>query len=146
MEYSDNEPQTPSFGHCGDNNTLFDEPLVKRITKSTYDKYQNVNKNEKVKNKKKQKSQSKEKSKNKEKSKSRHKSSKSKNKKISGKSTQVEQNYVNPLDIFLKKKLKLRNDFDQNNSEKFLSEKELAFQQFQMNEDDDSLDKNIINH
>ena len=69
-----------------------------------------------------------------------------KNEKISGLSLPIEQKYENLFDIFLKKKIQLRNDFDQNNSEKFLSEKELAFQQFQMNEDDDSLDKNIINH
>ena len=45
----------------------------------------------------------------------------------------------------MKKKIELRNDFDQNNSEKFLTEKELAFQQFEMNENADNLD-NQNNH
>ena len=138
MEYFAEEPSTPCFGNYVNNSNLFEELLIKRISKSTNDVSQYLKKNEEHKNIKKEKKQNKEKTKhkNKEKSKSRHKSSKSKTKKVSGISLSINQKYENPLDNFIKKKLKLRNDFDQNHSEKFLSEKELAFQQFQMNEDD----------
>ena len=139
MEYPDNDPPTPSFGNYEESKTLFEE-VLKKITKSADDVSQYVKNKEKHKNHKKRKSQSKEKKKSKEKSKSRRKSSKPKNKKISGRTAPVNQNYENPFDIFLQKKIKLRNDFDQNNSEFFLSEKEIAFQKFQLDEDADYLD------
>ena len=92
-------------------------------------KYKNERSNDKKKSKKKIK----------DKSKSRQKSPKSKKSKIFGKTVPIEQKYENPLVFFIQKKLELRNDFDQNNSEKFLSEKELAFQECRMSEDADQL-------
>ena len=161
MEYSKEEPLTPRFGYSKDSETLFEESLSKRFRKSSLDspknekteeKYTNK-KNEKVKSKikskekSKNKSKEKTKSKNKEKTKSKskedsknkYKSSKQK-KSISGTSLPSEKKYQNSFDILLNKKLMIRNDFDQNNSEKFLSEKELAFQQFKMSKDADLLD------
>ena len=90
----------------------------------------------KIKNKIKEKN----KSKSKEKSKNKHESSASKKKIISSISLPVEQKYDNPFDSFLKKRIKLRDDFDKNHSENFLNEKELAFQKFQMDENADYLD------
>ena len=139
MEYSENEPPTPYFGNSKDNMTLFEEFLGRRLSKSARDISQYIKNLEKHKSKNHEKSKEKKKNKSKNK-KSKHKSSKPKKKKVSGKSLPTEQKYENPFDIFLKKKIELRNDFDQNNSEKFLSEKESAFEKFQMNENADYLD------
>ena len=129
MEYSNDEPSTPCFGNSEDKNKK-SSPNISLYIKAK----------EKYKKKEKRKSKSKKNKKISEKSKSKHKSSKSKKKKIPGKSNTVEQRYENPLENFLKKKLELRNDFDQDNSEKFLAEKELAFQQFQMDANFELLD------
>ena len=135
---------TPYFGPYKKNKILLEELLGKRILNSTSDVFQNLKNNKKSKNTKKEKSKEKRKDKNKSKkkskSKNRHKNSKTKTKKVPLISFPIEQNYENPFDIFLKKRISLRNDFDQNNSEKFLFEKELAFQQFWINEDSDYLD------
>ena len=159
MEYSKNESSTPRFGYNQCNKTLYEELLRKETQKSTKDTFQNVKNKEKSKNKhnEKGKSKSKERSKNKNKERSKNKimeknkrnskmKSNDENKSFKPKknvyeiSFSSEQKNVNYYDIFLKKKIILRNDFDQNHSEKFLSEKEFAFKQFQMSEDDDALD------
>ena len=148
MEDSEVDPQTPCFGPYRKNKNLIEELLGKRIPNSTNDvskyvKYDEKSKNskkEKSKSKKKNKDKSKSKDKSKEKSKSKRKYSKPKNKKVSAMSSPLEQKYENPFDNFLKKRIDLRNDFDQINSDKFLSEKELAFQQFRINEDADYLE------
>lgn len=144
MEYYQNETSTPCFGNYQNDKNLLDKLLRKRIPKSNNTLSQYVKNKEKYEKKEKSKEKSKEKnkskSKSKEKSKSKYKSSKSKKNKNFGKSLPIEHKYENPLDIFLKKKIVLRNDFDQNNSEKFLSEKELAFHQFRMDEDADYLE------
>ena len=144
MEFSKDEPPTPHFGNCKGNITLSKKLLEKKFPKSSKVFTNYVKDNEdskkkskgKIKNKEKSKNKSKEKSKNKNK----NKSSKSKINVISSASLPIGHKYENPLDIFLKKRLQLRNDFDQRNSEKFLSEKELAFQQFRMNENADYID------
>ena len=132
MEHSEKMPVTPRFGISKDNNVLFEKGLGKTIPNCSKDiiqcnknieKFKNTkNEKSKPKNKEKNENISKEKIKNKskEKSKAKHKSSKSKKKNNStiilpfGK--KFEQT---PFDIF---------------SEKFLHEKEQAFQQFQMND------------
>lgn len=130
MEYSKEEPTTPIFGYAKDNKALLEEKLGKRIPRSTNDvsKYTNYGINEENKNETNEKNTSKE------------NSSKYNKKKVSGISLPIDKKYENPFEIFLKKKLTLRNDFDQDNAEKFLAEKELAFQQFRMNENADYLD------
>ena len=135
MEYSADEPPTPRFGYSKDNNTLFKEFLAKKITIYTKDISQYVKNKEKLKKSKTEESKSKERSKNKskknkkrkkkEKSKKKFKSPKSEQKSISSISFKIEQRCENPFDLF---------------SEKFLLEKELAFQKFLMNEDADYLD------
>ena len=135
MEYSENEPPTPHFGCCNDDKTLFKETIEKKIQKNTKDISQCVKSKEKYKNRKTKKSKSKERSENKskenknrkgkEKSKIKYKSTKSKHKNISSISLPNDKKYDNPFDIF---------------SEKFLLEKELAFQKFLINEDADYLD------
>ena len=145
MEYSENEPSTPRFGYNIDNKTSVEGFLSKRVKKasSSSTKYE-VNKDNKEKSKSKEGNKKnrkeKSKSKNKEDNKNKHKTSKSKNKNISEEPEPIGQKYENPYDNFLKKRIKLRNDFDQSNSEKFLFEKELAFQQFGINEDADYLE------
>ena len=153
MEYLEDDPQTPRFRNYQTSIIESQELFVKRIQNSIKDviKYiDNKEYNKKEKRKSKTKSRNKERSKynNKEKSKSKskgksknkHEFSKSNKKNISGLSLPVEQKYENPFDIFLKKRIELRNDFDQNNSEKFLSDKELAFLQFKIDENADNLD------
>ena len=141
MEYSENEPSTPCFGNYDDSRFIYEKLVGKKIPKSDNDVFQYLKKNDKCQhNKKEKKSQKKSKSKKKNKEKGKNKSSKSKAKKASLMSLPVEKNYENPFDIFLKKKIELRNDFDQKNSEKFLLEKEFAFQQFRINENADYLD------
>ena len=146
MEHSESENPTPRFGYNKDHKNLLEELLGKKYRKSTLDSTKKLKNEEKFNIKKNEKSKSKTKSKekiknkSKEKSKSKDKSSKSKKKIPYSFSLPVEQKYENPFDIFLQKKIKLRDDFNQNNSEKFLSEKESAFQQFRMNEDADNLD------
>ena len=141
MEYPVNEAPTPYFGKRKFKTDLLEGLLAERMLKSTNELSQYVKNEDKEKNiNEKNNERSKNKKKSKEKSKSKKKSSKSKKKKNFGKSLPIKQKYENPLIIFLNKKLELRNDFDQNNTEKFLSEKELAFQQFRMNEDDNCLD------
>ena len=153
MEYSKCELETPRFGSNKNNKALSEELLEKRIQKYDKDIHHHVKNKDKYKRSKtKEKSKSKEKGKNKNKNKEKNKSkskekvknqlqpSTQKKSSVSSISLPVEQLYKNPLDIFLKKKIKLRDDFDQNNSEKFLLEKEMAFQQFQMNGDADNLD------
>ena len=167
MEYLEDELQTPHFGNNKKNKTVVEESFGKKFRKITSDSIKNFENNEKCKNKKlkkyKTKSKGKTKSKSKEKNDKKFKSSKSKKNKDYSLSLQIEQKYENPLEkktknkdysfslpiqykyenplvIFLQKKLQLRDDFDQNHSEKFLYEKELAFQQFQMNENADYLE------
>ena len=146
MEHSQEENPTPHFAWGLDNKALCEDLLGRRITKSDKNVPQcvkNKEKNKKCKNKENSKNKNKEKnkSKSKEKNKNKQESSKPKKKIISSVSLPIGQKYdKNPFDIFLQKKIKLRDDFDQNHSEIFLSEKELAFQQFQMNEDADNLD------
>ena len=148
MENSKDEPQTPRFGYCEDNAILSKEQSVKRVQTSSkaISKYLKNKEKNKSRNKEtskiteKSEEKRKEKNKNKSKEKSKNKSSKSNKKIISSTSLPTEHKYVNPLDAFLKKKLELRNDFDQENSEKFLLEKELAFQKFRINEDADFID------
>ena len=139
MEYSINVASTPYFGECKSNTTLLEESLAKRALKHADELFQYVENKKKYKNKK-NNDKKKSKKKIKDKSKSRQKSPKSKKSKIFGKTVPIEQKYENPLVFFIQKKIKLRNDFDQNNSEKFLSEKESAFEKFQMNENADYLD------
>ena len=138
MEYSINVASTPYFGECKSNTTLLEESLAKRALKHADELFQYVENKKKYKN---ERSNDKKKSKKKikDKSKSRQKSPKSKKSKIFGKTVPIEQKYENPLVFFIQKKLELRNDFDQNNSEKFLSEKELPFQECRMSEDADQL-------
>ena len=138
MEYSEDVSFTPYFGKREYNTTLIEKLLGRKNPKSANDVFKYVKNKKEYNSKNKEKSMKKNKSK--EKSESKGKSLKSKNEKISGLSLPIEQKYENLFDIFLKKKIQLRNDFDQNNSEKFLSEKEFAFQQFQMNENADFLD------
>ena len=152
MEYSQDETPTPHFGSGKKEKFASKTLFEKKFPKSTKDVPQCIQCKEKSKNKSKSKEKSKRKeksisknkekskNKNKEKSKKKHNSSKSKKTTISSVSLPIEQKYENIFDVFLQKKLKLRGDFDQNNSENFLTEKELAFQQFQMNEDADYLD------
>ena len=135
MEYSLDEPPTPRFGYSKDNKTLFKEFPEKKIPKYSKDISQCEKNKEKLKKSQTEKSKSKERSKNKngenkkrkskEKSKNKHKSPKSEQKNISSISFKIEKKCKNPFDIF---------------SEKFLLEKELAFQKFLMNEDADYLD------
>ena len=150
MEYSKDEFMTPRFGIIKDNKISSEGLLGKNISKYTKDVLQYVNnkekrqdkENEKSKSKKKIKNKSKEKnkSKTKEKSKTKHDSSKSKKKITYSISLPIEQKYENPFDNFLRKRIKLRDDFDKNHSENFLNEKESAFQEFQMDENADYLD------
>ena len=142
MEFSKDEPPTPHFGNLKGNITLSKELLEKKFPKSSkvFTNYVKNNENYKKKSKGKIKKKEKSKNKSKEKSKNKNKSSNSKINVISSASLPIGHKYKNPLDIFLKKRLQLRNDFDQRNSEKFLSEKELAFQQFRMNENADYID------
>ena len=145
MSHLQEESPTPHFAWGQDNNTLIEESLGKKTPKSDKDvpKFaKNKEKYKKCKNKEssKSKNKGKTKKKSKEKSKKQHKSSKSKKKKKSSISLPIDQKCENPFDIFLQKKIKLRDDFDKNHSETFLTEKELAFQQFQMNEDADFID------
>ena len=152
MEFSGDESPTPRFGNEKDNKTIIKESLGNRIPKFNTDVIQYLNNKKKSKDKKKcskeksekskskEKRKSKNKNKSKEKSKSQYKFSILKNENISGLSLPIEYKYENPLYVLLKKKLELRNDFDQNNSEIFLSEKELAFQQFQMNDNENIID------
>ena len=151
MEYSEDEPFTPRFGLTKDNAISLKNFFSKRTRKSSTlsttndenkDKHKKNEKN-KIKNEEKSKNKSKEKNKSKsrEKGKNKCKSSKSKKKYSSGNDHTDEKNCENPFENFMKKKIELRNDFDQNNSEKFLTEKELAFQQFEMNENADKLDE-----
>ena len=139
MEYHVNEVSTPYFGKRKYNTDLLEGSLAEGMLKSTNELSKYVKNKEKYNNEK-NNERSKSKKKSKEKSKSKKKSSKTKKNNNFGKSLPIKQKYENPLFILLKKKLELRNDFDQNNAEKFLSEKELAFQQFRMNEDDICLD------
>ena len=130
MEYSVDEPPTPRFGYCKDNKTL-----AKKIPKYTKDISQCAKNKEKLKKSQTEKSKSKERSKNKsrenkkrkskEKSENKYKSPKSEQKDIYSISFKIEQKYENSFDIF---------------SEKFLVEKELAFQKFLMIENADYLD------
>ena len=152
MEYLEDDPQTPRFGNYQTSIIEYKELFAKRINNSIKDAIKYIDNKEeykkKEKSKKKTKSTNKERSKynNKEKSKSKSKeknkkkSSKSRKRNTSGLSLPVEQKYENPFDIFLKKRIELRNDFDQNNSEKFLSDKELAFLKFKIDENADNLD------
>ena len=150
MEYSKDELMTPRFGYSKNNKNPSEGLLGKSISKYTKDVLEYVkneenhknteNKKSKSKKKSKNKSKEKNKSKSKEKSKNKHNSSKQKKSTISSISLPVEQKNENPFDIFLKKRIKLRDDFDKNHSENFLYEKELAFQKFQMNENADYLD------
>ena len=131
MEYSENENPTPRFGCCKDNKTSFEESFIKRIPKYTKDIPQNRKNKERYKNSKiekresKNKERSNQKNKSKEKSKNEQNFSKSKKKIITSLSHSIGQKHEkNTFDIF---------------AEKFLFEKELAFQQFQVNEDADYL-------
>ena len=155
MEYSDNEHSTPRFGY-GIDKKLFDEILKKGTRKSSSSSTQGLEneekckKKEKIKNKEGSRSKSRKKSKNKSYKKNINKNmentktninNQNKDKKcISGIPFLFEEENENPFDIFIKKRIKLRNDFDQINSEKLLSEKESAFQEFKMNENADYLD------
>ena len=139
MEFLKNDTPTPRFGYSKNNKTLADGSLGKRSSKSSKDFSQYAKSFEKNQKKSKSKSKEKSKRKSKEKSKNKDKSSKDKKNKITSLSLPIEQQYENPLYIFLKKKIQLRNDFDQSHTEKFLSEKELAFQEFEMTEDADHL-------
>ena len=159
MEYSDYELSTPRFGNYEDSKNLNEELLGKVIRKSSSSSTKNCENEEKYNNKKdkikiKAKEKSKNKSKEKRKSKSDRKSknkskeknenkfkvSKEKDKYNSGIYISNNEKTGNPFDDFLKKKIKLRNDFDQINSEKLILEKELAFQQFEIDENADYLD------
>ena len=157
MEYSDNEHLTPRFGY-GIDKKLFDEILKKGTRKSSSSSTQGLENEEKYKKKEKIKIKNKEGSKSKSRKKSKSKSNKkntneseeniktninnqNKDKKcISGIPFLFEEKNENPFDVFIKKRIKLRNDFDQINSEKLLSEKESAFQEFKMSENADYLD------
>ena len=154
MEYSDNEHSTPRFGYGIDNKTLFDEILIKGTRKSSSSSTQDLEDEEKCKKKEKIKNKEGSRSKSRKKSKTNKKNinkneentktsinNQNKDKKcISGIPFLFEEKNENPFDIFIKKRIKLRNDFDQINSEKLLSEKESAFQEFKMNENADYLD------
>ena len=155
MDYSDDEHSTPRFGNCIDYKTSFEEFLSKKIRKSSSGSTQNLEieneekykKNERSKNKKRSRNKSKEKRnssgkyKNESKEENKNKINfLNKNKNYFSGALPIEEKYKNPFDIFIKKRIKLRNDFDQINSEKLLFEKELAFQQFQMDENADYLD------
>ena len=145
MDHSKNEPSTPRFGCSKDNTISFKVKPEKKSAKSSKDVSKCIKYKEKIKSKSKfikskSKSKEKAKSKSKEKSKNKRKSSNSKKKINYSSSLPVEHKYENPLELFLKKRLKLRNDFDQKNSEKFLSEKELAFEHFKMKHNADELD------
>ena len=148
MEHTEDAQSTPRFG-CNADNKTSTEFLSKQIRKTSSDynkkeenkeKYNN-SKNEKDKSKNKEEETNNNKEKNKIKENSKNNSFKSKNKIISDVPYLIEHKNENPFDNFLKKKIILRNDFDQNNSEKFLSEKEFAFQQFLMNENADYLEE-----
>ena len=111
------------------------------------EKLEKYKKNERSKNKKRSRNKSKEKrnSRGKYKNESKEENKNkinflNKNKNHFSGTLPIEEKYENPFDIFIKKRIKLRNDFDQINSEKLLFEKELAFQQFQMDENADYLD------
>ena len=147
MEYSKDETPTPHFGISIEDNYLVDDLLGKKIAKSskyfpkfetTIEKHKSKSKS-KSKGKSKSKSKEKIKSKSKERSNKKHKSSKDKKNKITSLSLPIKQQYENPLFILFQKKMQLRNDFDHKHSEKFLSEKELAFQEFEMDENADNL-------
>ena len=154
MEFSGDESPTPRFGNEKDDKTVIKESLGNRIPKFNTDIIQYLKtkkkskdkkkcskeKSEKSKSKEKRKSKNKNTNKSKEKIKTKYKFSILKNENISGLPLPIEHKYENPLYVLLKKKLELRNDFDQNNSEIFLSEKELAFQQFQMNDNENIID------
>ena len=143
MEYLKGEPSTPRFGNntrirkASSGSTKYEE--IKEKHKSVNEKSRNKSK-EGNKNNSKEKTKNKNKSKSKEKNKNKLKSLNSKNKHISEAPLPGKQKHENLYDNFLKKRIKLRNDFDQNNSDKFLLEKELAFQQFRINENADFLD------
>ena len=144
MEYLKDDVPTPHFGISIDNKYSVEGLLEKRISKSSKNFPEYVKSLENSKKKSKSKSKEKSKKKSKERSNKKHKSSKDKKTKITSLSLPIEQKYENTFDIFLKKKLQLRNDFDQNHSEKFLSEKELAFQEFEMDENADRLNYMIF--
>ena len=149
----ENEHPTPRFGNNIDDNKIpvkFVSQSIRKVSSGSNkyeekkEKYKSVEGKNKSKNKGGHKNNSNEKIKNKIKnkkhSKNKHKSSKSKNKNISEVPPPVMQEYGNLFDNFLKKRIKLNNYFDQSNTDKFLLEKELAFQQFLIKENADSLD------
>ena len=134
MEYSIDEYPTPRFGYDKDKKTLFEDPLEKKIPKYTKDTSQCVKNDEKYKNRKTAKSKSKERNKSKSKNKKKNKGKEKSKNKYNTKSKQK-----NNSSIILPIGLKPSNFFDIF-TEKFLLEKELAFEKFLISEDANYLD------
>ena len=136
MEYLKNEPSTPHFGNCKDNNALLKELISeKKILKYNKDIFQYVKNKEKYKNPKSEKSKNKERSKSK--SKKKRKNESKENSKINYESPPPRQRNMSYMTVQVRQEIE--NSFDIF-SENFLIEKDLAFQQFLMNEDADYLE------